>query len=226
MNPLILVSLLASATPLPPAPPQGWCTDGSNNTGYYGVRNCPDQPPPVGTCPAGRMTVGDVAYLVSLSSASTVRGVDLTKAENIWGRVSPTDPIKPFPWTNYFAVLKGFDKRPGAYLAAQFTVPLTASPTIFGQFTHGETLPGPNLTMAISERCGDFSPETALCLRTNMGPGSLLTKYKLPAATGNSCPLVPGRTYFVNVKAATTSGPGCSATASYCPTTIQNNWTN
>jgi hypothetical protein len=195
-------------------------------------------PPPVGSCPAGRQTVGDVSYRYGLGASDTVRGVDLTQAKNIWGRTSPSDPIADFPFRSYFAVLKNFDKRPGSYVAAKFTVSPTTNNTITGMFGHGETLPGPSLlTMVISRTCGDFSqqPET-LCSRANQPPGGTLAKYRRPGSFLPSPPYQPGTPtfgctidsgdYYVNIKAASTTGPGCAANANSCPTTVSNNWSN
>jgi hypothetical protein len=194
-------------------------------TTYNFTGACTTPPPPVGTCPAGRQTTGDVSYRYGMGAADTVRNVDLTQARNIWGRTSPSDPIADFPFRSYFAVLKNFKKAPGNYVAAQFTVPIAASQTIHGQFGHGETLPGPTfLTSSISTRCGDFNPATA-CVRASQPPGGTLVKYRLPQSVG-ACMLVPGVTYFHNLKAETITGPGCAANAVSCPTTISNNWSN
>ena len=77
-----------AATPLPPAPGNGWCSDGSNTTGYFGVRACQGvTPPPVD---AGALLRGNVTY----QDGGTVQNVDLTQMANVYGRASATEPVK------------------------------------------------------------------------------------------------------------------------------------
>jgi hypothetical protein len=199
-----------------------YCATSRVGDAFSGVTTGVCATPPPTSCPPGRFTLGSVSYNYNLSAANTARNVDLTRADNIWGRISPTDPIVGFPWKNTFAVLQGFPKT--GYVAAQFMVPAWMPDTnLTGLFTHGETLPGPNVTMSISTRCGDFNPPDAICIRQNMGPGSILTKYKLPGTAGYACPVAPGGTYFVNFKFTSppAAHPDCSAIS--CKVTIQNN---
>jgi len=177
-------------------------------------------------CPAGRQAVADICYNYNLGTSCAL-STDITRFENIWGRGLATDNPLPFPGVNGFAVIKNFDKT--GYIAAKFTVPAAGlSPTLSGSFFHGETYPGPNLTMSISPTCGDFSLSGTICQRDNINGGSALTKYKnsaIPDGQVVACPLYPGQTYFVNIRAynpAQTS-PDCSG--NICRTTVQNNFT-
>lgn len=205
-----------------PSNPAGWCSATALQPGTVRttqVGDCPQAPPT--SCPAGRYTSGRVAYNYTLTN---YRQTDLTKADNIWGRNSGAGGQVGMPWLNYFAVFTHFPKT--GYIAAEFTVPHGMPAVQWGMFSHGETLPGPNLTMAISERCGDFSPATALCLRDNIGPGALLSRWKVPTATGvAACPVTPGRTYYVNIKMTAPPAAHNDCTGATCKVTVQHNHT-
>jgi len=174
-------------------------------------------------CPAGRQTVADIGYSYGLGATTIARGVDVTQADNIWGRTSPTQPIVGFPWDNYFAIITNFNKT--KYIAAQFVVPDNTDVFLTGLFSHGETLPGPNLTMSISTTCADFDPLEAICLRTNINAGGLLTKFSLPgvAPTVIACPLEPGQTYFVNIKMTNPPATHQDCNSTTCKVTVQTN---
>lgn len=183
---------------------------------------------PVGdpSCPAGRQTVADVCYSYSLGS-SCANGTDVTKFENIWGRMAPQQTPTPFPGEQFFAIFKNMQQA--GYISAKFTVPATGLPPLqWGMFSHGESLSGPNVTMAISPQCGDFQPATSICLRSNMGPGDILTKWRLPTAAGivAACDVVPGQSYYVNIKMTEPVPPTHDHCAgSTCKVTIQHNHT-
>lgn len=174
-------------------------------------------------CPAGRQTVADIGYSYGLGSTTIARGVDVTQANNIWGRTSPTQTVVDFPWDNYFAIIMNFSKT--AYIAAQFVVPDDVDPFLTGLFSHGETLPGPNLTMSISTACADFDPVDAICLRTNINAGGLLTKFELPGVAPSviACPLEPGQTYFVNIKMTNPPATHQDCNSTTCKVTVQTN---
>ena len=176
------------------------------------------------SCPAGRQTVADICYNYNLIGCAT--SADITKFDNIWGRTVSTDTPVPMPGVNGFAVIKNFDKT--GYVAAKFTVPAGGlSPTLSGFFSHGETYPGPNLTMSISQACGDFNPASSICLRSNSNGGSALTKYKnsaIPDGTVVACPLAPGQAYFVNLKAYNPAQTSSDCSGNICKTTVANNF--
>jgi hypothetical protein len=210
-------------TPWPAPPPNGWCYRGPAPNVATDVTvtagDCPA--PPVSSCPAGRYTSGRVAYNYALTD---YRQTDLTKADNIWGRNSAQGGQIDMPWLNYFAIFTHFPKD--GYIAAQFTVPTDMVAAQWGMFSHGESLSGPNLTMSISERCGDFNPATAICLRSNIGPGGVLTKWSLPTATSvAACDVVPGRTYYTNIKMTAPPATHRDCTGASCKVTVQHNHT-
>lgn len=151
---------------------------------------------PIGSCPDGQQGVTNVSYSYTLNPV--LQNVDATLFQNIFGRNVATAPVVAWPGVNGYAVTV---LNRSLYFAHRFTVPSSGlSPTLRGMFTHGESVPGPNLTMAISESCGDFNPPTSTCLSSNRGAGSPMVKWRLPTGTGVACELVPGRTYYANIK--------------------------
>ena len=174
-------------------------------------------------CPAGRQTIGDICYSYGLGS-SCANASDVTKFENIWGRTGPSTPITPFPGAQFFAVIKNLQKT--GYIAAKFTVPEDLPLNQWGLFTHGETITGPNLTMKVSSQCGDFSTPIVepLCLRTDMPPGQPMVKWRVPTAAGVvGCTVVPGQTYFVNLKVTDPATTHDDCSGATCKATVQHN---
>jgi len=170
-------------------------------------------------CPAGRQTAADVCYHYNLGSSCSL-STDVTQFKNIWGRGSPSDTALEFPGRQGYAVFKNLQKS--QYIAARFTVPQNLS-TSGGKFYRGETLPGPGVTMSISQQCGDFSLEYP-CQRARDVPGTELVRWKNPTASGGGCELVPGQTYYVNLKVTNPSAEHTDCTGSSCKMTIQNNY--
>lgn len=179
------------------------------------------------TCPAGRQTQATVCYNYNMANSACSANTDVTSFNNIWGRLSPSDSPIAFPGNQFFAIFKDFNKT--QYIAAKITVPASGmDPTSFGIITHGETLAGPNLTMSISDKCGDFSPTAPICLTTNTQGGQIGAKWKLSTATQvNGCPLVPGQSYYLNIKATnpTQTNVDCPANSQLCRLTVQSNHT-
>jgi hypothetical protein len=180
-----------------------------------------------GSCPANRQTANDVCYSYSLGS-SCANNTDVTKFENIWGRMSPSETPVLFPGKNKAVVFKNLPKT--KYIAAKFTVPLTGlPPDLWGKISHDETLPGSNLSASISQDCGDFTPPDSRCSVTNAGTGAGMMTWRLPGYPAAAmCPLTPGQSYYVNIKITDPTAPGnpndCSSTA--CTVSTVNNWTN
>lgn len=148
-------------------------------------------------CPYMQQENANVSWSYNLNPV--LPNVDVTEFQNVWGRASASDTPVPWPGKNGYAVMT--INRP-LFFATRFTVPASGlSPTLHGRFSHGETVPGPNLSMAISPTCGDFDPPSTYCKVANAGPGVLMVGWKLPSGTaGNLCPLTPGQTYYANFK--------------------------
>lgn len=148
-------------------------------------------------CPYAQQENANISYSYNLTPV--LQNVDVTEFQNVWGRNSANDTIVPWPGKNGYAVMT---INRNLFFATRFTVPASGlSPTLNGRFTHGETVPGPNLTMSISPTCGDFNPSSALCKVSNAGPGVSMVGWRLPTGSAqNLCVLTPGQQYYANFK--------------------------
>ncbi|HEU4664808.1 MAG TPA: hypothetical protein VFS55_12345 [Dokdonella sp.] len=175
-------------------------------------------------CPAGRQTTADVCYSYGLGS-SCAAAADVTQFTSIWGRNAPNGAMLPFPGYQEFVVLKNFDKT--KYIATKIDVPASGlDPLSSGIITHGETYPGPALTVAISPTCGDFSPTTSICLTSGTQGGQIAGKWKLPTATQtNGCVLTPGQSFYLNIKATNPAQTSSDCSGNICKVTVQSNHT-
>lgn len=174
------------------------------------------------SCPAGRQTVGNLFYPPS----QTLRNnVDLTLWDNIWGHNSTTDPVVPwpgFPGSN--PVIKNFDKT--QYVAAKLHVP--ADLGYQGFYKNISYNGGPNLTMSISETCGDFTPTQSACLREDIPSGDQgMVYWRQATGTNFYCHLDANTDYYVNIKLTdpTADGPNCTPSGT-CYVHVQNNFGN
>jgi hypothetical protein len=180
---------------------------------------------PVDGCPAGRQQQATVCYTYAVSGSSCAPNTDVTKFENIWGRNAPAGTPVLFPGLNYYNVIANMGAQ--TYIAAQFVMPLTAPSNLTGILAHGSTLPGPNITYAISDQCGKFDPPNTQCgPGVDIPPGAAGAKWKLNTYTGsNGCPLVPGQTYFINLKVTDSSLCGTGGSGAACEISTQSNHT-
>ena len=172
-------------------------------------------------CPAGRQTVADVCFNNTLSDCAA--NTDVTVYDKIWGRNTAASTPAPFPGVDVTLTFKNLDKS--KYLAAKIAGGALPA-DMLGRFTRNGTNSGVNMAMSISTTCGDFNPATAACLSTNALPGAFMVKYKnagIPDSQAFGCPLTPGQTYFLNIKATnpTQTSPYCSGNS--CVTSIVNN---
>lgn len=151
-------------------------------------------------CPAGRQLLATVCYTYAVSGSSCSPNTNVTKFENLWGRNAPAGTPVLFPGLNYYNVIANMGAS--TYIAAKFVMPVSIPSNSTGILAHGSTLPGPNLTMAISDTCGDFTPANTQCGPTADVPGGAgMGKWKLSTYTSsNGCPLVAGQSYFMNFK--------------------------
>jgi hypothetical protein len=111
------------AAPLPPAPANGYCSDGSNATGFFGVRDCPDQTPPPND--PGAYTSLVVTWLFHQEQGHPINPTLTVDARSFWnffGRIRPIDPIQQWPGASG-TTLQYRDSGP-KYLRLPFTVPL------------------------------------------------------------------------------------------------------
>ncbi|GAA0715149.1 hypothetical protein [Dokdonella soli] len=171
-------------------------------------------------CPPGRIGTTTVNWRYD---GFDQRVVDATQAINIWGHNIATAPLVDMPWAQGYAVFWYFPRD--GYLAAEFTVPEGLSPDQRGMFSHGETLPGLNVTMAISPKCGDFHPTGAMCLVENVSPGGIMGTWKVPTASAQGCELTPGQTYYANVKFTDPTADSYDCGSTQCRASFQSNHT-
>ena len=180
---------------------------------------------PDGSCPATistpngtrtRLLTSSISYGVYPMPVRT--NVDLSEWNNIWGHNSATDAGTPWPGVGGASpVLRNFQRT--SYVGAHFRT--TGSTTWTGDFTNPSFAAGPNMTMAISTVCGDFSQHlpTPGCLRTNVPTAdAALVKWKMTSnAPDYFCNLQPNTDYYVNFMFTDpTSTVECPAGASTC----------
>lgn len=126
------------------------------------------------------------------------QNVSLTAFENIWGHANPTDTAVLFPGINgSVPAVTNWGKT--QYIAAKFTAPAGWSGAVFDKLSYSTYFSGPHLTMAVSTACGDFAPSNANCVSTDVAGGDSFKKM-VAAPFTNGCPLVPGTSYYINLK--------------------------
>jgi hypothetical protein len=166
--------------------------------------------------PRTRATVSDIHYLPE-PPTHVRHNVDLTLWDNIWGHVSETDNVTPWPGpSGATPTISTLGKT--QYIAAKFHVG-ASPPSVFGFYKNVSYGAGPNLDVSISTNCGDFTPSQQTCVATNKpanDAGMLYWSLTNPVY----CKLEPNTDYYFNVQFhdPNTSGPGCSGGT--CRTTI------
>jgi hypothetical protein len=174
-----------------------------------------------GSCFAGRATMTVVSWKYNGSGR---RNIDVTQAENIWGRWDAGQTPTAFPWLNVFALLWALPRH--NYVAAEFTIPEGTYPLQWGLLNHGATSGGPPMDVSISTQCGDFNPPEPFCSKRNVMPGENMIGYKLPAYPGIAfCSLTTSGPYYINLRVSdpNVDHPDCPGAA--CKFNIQNNHT-
>ena len=165
-------------------------------------------------------TVSDIHYLPE-PPPHVRHTVDITNWDNIWGHINESDDVTPWPGVpGTSPTIWSIGKT--QYVAAKFTVPANASPSLTGFYKNVSYGAGPNLDMSISQTCGDFAPAQAGCVRTNVpATDQGLVYWRMSNPTGFYCALTPGTQYYLNVQFhdPATTGPGCSG--DFCKSTIQ-----
>ncbi len=180
---------------------------------------------PVGTCPTTITMPNGTRTLLTRSNISygvypaQRPNVDVSQWDNIWGHNSTTDTGTPWPGVGGASPVLGSFAR-ASYIGAHFRT--TSDTTRLGHFSNPSFVAGPNVTMAISTQCGDFSAHlpTPGCIATDVPPSDAnLVSWKLtPNNPTGSCNLQPNTDYYVNM---TFTDPaaivnGCPSGATTC----------
>ncbi|HEV7489637.1 MAG TPA: hypothetical protein VGO25_02450 [Rhodanobacteraceae bacterium] len=173
-----------------------------------------------GNCPAGQATVSDIHYLPE-PPAHVRHSVDLTLWDNIWGHITESDDVTPWPGdAGTSPTIWSIGKT--QYVGALFHT--TSSLGLSGHYVNVSYGQGPNLDMSISPTCGDFTGGgQAGCVKTNIpADGSALVSWRMHDPSSFWCALTPNSDYYLNVRFddPNTTGPGCSG--DFCKSTIEN----
>ena len=214
--------ILTTALPAMAGPLQD---DGLFADGFDESTDCPA----IIETPAGprtRVLRADISYGVYQAQR---RGVDITEWDGLWGYNSVTGPVTPWPGVGGAAPVIRVFPRDG-YIAAHFRTPDSGSPLRSGGFLNPSYVAGPNVVMAISRRCGDFTEhlDTPGCLvSTQYGSPPwtgvptadmpLVQWKQTPSAPTAWCNLRPGTDYWVNAMFADPlDTENCRASATNC----------
>ncbi len=149
-----------------------------------------------GSDQCGQQQTGQV-FFQSGNSAT----IDITKFENILGKASSSTTAVPFPGINMSPWITNVDKN--SFIAAKFVVPATISTSKTGTVALGDNgLTYHTVDISMSPTCGFAqNPPDSKCLLLGLGSNQGMN-WKIQGSTGSgvACTLVPGQTYFLNVR--------------------------
>lgn len=168
-------------------------------------------------CPEGRVLTSNLMYFNAPGSPS-VDDADVTQWDSIWGRLSPDDPVTPWPGQNNNMVVVTRTIGTG-YIAAQFTVP--AGARYRGDFYLSTYFTNPSLDATISPRCGDFVDVAPGCSVRGAGSGSsLFNWYSVPPGR---CEIPEGK-YYLNIRLTDPADPSSGCTDERCTIALLSTW--
>jgi hypothetical protein len=174
------------------------------------------------SCPVVPRTRALTSDINFLPGSHLRHAVDLTLWNNIWGHISESDNVTPFPGPNGASpTIQTLGKT--QYIAAKFNSGSLPA-NFFGFYKNVSYGAGPNLDVSISSACGDFSPDGPACIVTDIPSSDQgLVYWRMINGTNFYCPLQQNTDYYLNLQFhdITTTGPGC--TGATCKTTIQHN---
>lgn len=161
----------------------------------------------VAGCPATINTADGTRTLLTSSGISygvyppQRSNVNVTEWNNIWG-YNNTTATTPVPWPGVGGaspVLRNFGRS--NYLGAHFRT--TASTSYTGNYSIPSFASGPNVTMAISTQCGDFTDHlpTPGCIAADVATADAnAVQWKLTSNAPSSwCNLQPNTDYYLNM---------------------------
>lgn len=181
-----------AATPLPPAPAQGWCYDTTGVYGYNGVRGCPNTPPPPDPGAYPSLSVTWYSYQYPNGTSRTVTNMDYME---LVGRIYATDT--PLPWPGASPTFS-FYANPNGYARLHVHITPGVRPrTLVTNSYHG-ALHGVPLRAAIvapgapwptGARAGCFSPSQiendGVLLTFGVGLGPNASWCQIPVTGGD-----------------------------------------
>lgn len=145
-----------------------------------------------------RQVVGNVSY----GTYPQMRPyVNLTEWSYLWGYNWADQAPPPLPWPGISGsapIIRNFGKN--SYVGLHFHTPDDAG-TLSGYFMR-PYWSGPNLTIAISGSCGDFSQNlpTPGCLASDVAVDELAARWRFQSANPDAfCILQPDSDYYVNI---------------------------
>lgn len=165
-------------------------------------------------CQAPPLTRAEVADIIYPNTGNSRRwGEDLRYYENIWGHANNSDAPVLWPGRSGSApaILKFWKSQ---FVAAQFTVPMGISSQAYLRVGYSTYYSGPLLDLSVSQTCGDFAPANPVCLTTGVSGGQSFKKIVVAPAT-DGCPLIPGETYYINIRMNNPTPQSCNSKA-YC----------
>jgi len=183
------------------------------------MTNLPDQIFQAGMdgdeCPAGRITTSDISY----GDGETIPDVDVTRFENLWGRVDADNPPILWPGVPGSAPTILDFSRTG-YVAAAFDTPAELSPLLFGIFMNSSYGSGPTLDFSIGS-CGDFSSALGACFTANVAATDIpLMHWQTQSETQFWCLVEPNTPNYVNVRLSNPNDGSLACSTDDCAVTI------
>ncbi|UXI70126.1 hypothetical protein [Tahibacter amnicola] len=168
----------------------------------------------IADCPAPQVATR-VGGTTVLHSNFGERWGDAKFYDNVFGYSPATSTANPFPGPNIGSQVN-LGLSPGEYFAMEFTVPADTRPTFKYSLTTFETRWRPAvgagatpIGLAISPCPGVFNdPQMAPTCRANLQPQGDTMQLSVNTAFTSTCPLVPGKTYYMNFVFANVNTPG------------------
>lgn len=165
-------------------------------TTYNFTGTCSTPPPP-----AGQWTRGNINYP---PRGGTAVNADTTLWENFFGRTGAAGTPVAFPGLS--GATPQFSPTRGTYVAMKFTVP---PGTHSGQYKLASYYSINNVDVSLSSSPGLFGPVTTACNKVNQQATDQPFLFWDTGTVGTfKCHLLPGATYYLNVKPRTLNDYG------------------
>lgn len=207
---LLLAALAAvsafAATPLPPPPAgQEYRYDAIANGVYTNTRLYPTAvtpPPNPGACTVPgltRITQTNVGYGPSGLNSSRLKNT--TEWQDVFGYSSLTQTV-PQPFGTYQTSSPLFPAfKRGGFMALHFNSGKQTAAS-FGALGYLTFAGGPDITVSISTRCGDFDAQARPACRVTAIPSDDGNHFGWTGNSANNvkCPLAPDTDYYLNIK--------------------------